>query len=117
MVKKIFFVMFLSIFVFSLNTFVMSGEPELTPKEGFLWLTVSGKLDIVDMSAVKGVWQEFALRQDDGEVVILLGEEVEKLMDKVGQEMTVTGILKPRMRYGGKLVRVVEVRSIDSITP
>jgi len=94
-----------------------AAELDITPKEGELWTSAEGELMIVNMTAVKGAWEELALEHKDGEVIILIGGGAAELYDKVGKKASVTGVLKPRMRYQGQLVRVIEVKEMSEEKP
>ena len=94
-----------------------AAELDITPREGELWTSAEGKLMIVNMTAVKGAWEELALEHKDGEVIILIGGGAAVLYDKVGKKASVTGVLKPRMRYQGQLVRVIEVKELPEEKP
>ena len=89
----------------------------VTHKDGEPWVTIEGTLMKVNMTAVKDVWEEYALKLDDGEMVILIGAKASELENKVGTTLSLSGILKPRFRYAGKLVRTVEVREIHEPGP
>ena len=91
---------------------VSAAELKITPKAGELWADVKGEVMVVSMAAVKEVWKEFALKLDDGEIIILIGEPTKNLANKTGKTITVSGVLKPRMQYQGKLVRVIEAREL-----
>jgi len=85
------------------------------PKDGEPWVTVSGKLTKINMAAVKEVWEEYAIRLESGEVVILIGEKVGEFKeDMIGKKASISGVLKPRLRYAGNLTRTVELRQIHS---
>ncbi len=90
-----------------------SAELDVTVKDGEPWVTASGELKQINMVAVKGVWEEYAIKLDDGEIVILIGEKVGELEDMLGKKITVSGALKPRMRYAGTLRRTIEVREVN----
>jgi hypothetical protein len=101
----------------ALDSCAEAKELAVTNKEGEPWVTIEGTLMKVNMTAVKDVWEEYALKLDDGEVVILIGAKVSKLENKVGTALSLSGILKPRFRYAGELVRTVEVREIQEPAP
>ncbi|NQU73785.1 MAG: hypothetical protein HQ547_03635 [Candidatus Omnitrophica bacterium] len=100
-------------FVFLLTANLsFSAELKLMPKEGQLWAEAKGEFQIINMAAVKGAWEESAIKLDDGEIIILIGEPVKDLAGETGEVISVSGVLKPRMRYQGNLVRVIEVKEI-----
>ena len=100
-------------FVFLLTaSLCFSAELKLMPKEGQLWAEAKGAFMIINIAAVKGAWEESAIKLDDGEIIILIGEPVKDLTGKEGEIIAVLGALKPRMRYQGNLVRVIEVKEI-----
>jgi hypothetical protein len=90
----------------------VSQDLEITQNEGELWVTVSGQLMKVNMTAIKDVWQEYALRRDDNEMIILIGPKTDELKEMIGKRVSVSGVLRPRLRYGGALTRTVEVREV-----
>jgi len=100
-------------FVFLLSANLsFAAELKLMPKEGQLWTEAKGEFMIINMAAVKGAWEESAIKLDDGELIVLIGEPVKNLAGKEGENVTVYGALKPRMRYQGNLIRVIEVKEI-----
>lgn len=94
----------------------IAEELDVVVKDGESWVTAKGELVKIDMSPVKGQWEEHALKLKDGEIVILIGEKVGELQDKVGAKLSVSGILKPRMVYAGTPTRTVEVRDFQKST-
>lgn len=105
------FLFFLVIAMFSALCF--ANEIELMIKDGEPWATVKGELVKVDMSAIKGVYEEYAVRQKDDELVILIGEKVSELEGKIGNQIVVSGVLKPRLIYAGTPTRTLEIREIN----
>ena len=87
-------------------------ELDIVMKDGEPWATVTGTLVKVNMSAVKGAWEEYAIKQKDNEIIILIGEKVSELEEKQGSELSVSGVLKPRMIYAGVPTVTLEIREI-----
>ena len=99
--------------IFLLTTSIsFSAELIITPKDGQLWTEAKGNITVINMAAVKGTWEELALKLDDGEIIILIGEPTIGLKGKAGEALAISGVLKPRMRYQGNLVRVIEIKEI-----
>lgn len=88
---------------------------EVISKDGEPWITLTGKLTKVNMTAIKGVWEEYAIELEDGELIILIGEKVGEFKeDMIGKKTSVSGVLKPGLRYAGNITKTVEVREINS---
>ena len=50
-------------------------------------------------------------------MIILIGGGAAELYEKVGKKVSVAGVLKPRMRYQGQLVRVIEIKEMPEEKP
>lgn len=89
-------------------------DTEVVMKDGEPYTTVEGEMIKIDMSAIKGGWEEFALKLKDGEPVILRGEKMNELQSKVGAHFVISGVLKPRVIYRGYPTRVIEIREFST---
>jgi len=80
------------------------------------WATLTGVLVWVDQSYSSSSRQkQLVLIDDNKREIILIGEAVNKLLDKIGKQVTVTGVYKPSMAIKGADTAVLEVRFIDRI--
>ncbi len=109
-------ILILAIAIFLANGVFLSRAEDRVPgeqeKKG--WETLSGILTEVEKSALPGVQsKEIAIMSDDGTVTILIGSPVGRLFDKIGTEVTVTGVYKPSLRVKKGVLPVLEVRFID----
>jgi len=67
-----------------------------------------------DYSSATGE-KQMVLVNTSKDITVLIGEQVNNLLDKVGKEVVLTGVYKPAMMIKGKLTAVLEVRFIDQI--
>jgi len=94
-------------------------SPEFYPEVGQV-ITVTGELSKIKMTNFPdNPWEETILTTDKQEKYILIGkltEEINKLLDKKNM-VTVTGTLSPKMVVKGEYVKVIDLSSIDKISP
>ena len=80
------------------------------------WGTVSGVLVWVQASNSRQLQdRQLVLVDSDGGMTVLIGEQVNKLLESVGSNVVVTGVYKPAMTIKGTRTSVLEVRFIDRI--
>jgi len=78
-------------------------------KDGEAYTTVEGEMVKINMSPIKGGWEEYALKLKGGELIILRGEKMNELQEKAGAHFIISGALKPRVIYRGHPTRVIEI--------
>ncbi len=80
------------------------------------WAELSGVLAWVKPDYSSATKEEQMVLVNAGkDMTVLIGEQVNNLLDKVGKEVVLTGVYKPAMMIKGKLTAVLEVRFIDRI--
>jgi len=80
------------------------------------WATLRGTVTRVEPDrspATPG--KQLVLSGPNKETTILIGKQVNNLVDKEGASIVVTGVYKPAMRLQGTLTAVMEVRFIDRV--
>lgn len=91
-----------------------ADEIKVVVKDGEPCTTVEGEMVKIDMSPIKGGWEEYALKLKEGELIILRGEKMNELQKKAGAHFIISGALKPRVIYRGYPTRVIEVREFST---
>ncbi len=91
-----------------------ADEVKVVIQNGEPYTTVKGEVVKINMSPIKGGWEEYALKLKDGELIILRGEKMNELQSKVGAHFVISGALKPRVIYRGYPTRVIEIREFSS---
>jgi hypothetical protein len=80
-------------------------------------ITVTGEIIKVQMTTFSSnPWEELIITSSEGERYVLIGSMVEQLWKINGTKIvTVSGLLKPKMRVQGILTKVLEVHDIGKI--
>lgn len=74
-------------------------------------ISVTGKIDTVKISNFgENSWKELAVRDQEGNVYILIGEKAGKAGKMKGKKVKIEGIAKHKMMYNGKKRSVIEVK-------
>ncbi len=60
-------------------------------------------------------WEEYALKDEDGNLTILIGKKAELLKDYLGRELVVKGLVKPPLSCKGKKTTTVEIKDFTLI--
>lgn len=80
------------------------------------WATLSGILAWIKPDYSSATQEKQLVLVDAGkDMTILIGEQVNNLLNQEGKEVVLTGVYKPAMMIKGKITAVLEVRFIDRI--
>ena len=97
--------------------FTSHGEqPEFYPEMGQT-ISVTGEINKTKMTNFPGnTWEELMISPKEGEQYIVIGEVAGQLWNFDNRKnVTLSGVLKPKMMVKGKYIKVIEAHSIDKI--
>ncbi len=106
----------LTAIIIGLSLFSTTGRAELMKEEKIELTKVQGILVKVKMTNFDwNPWEEYALKDEDGNLTILIGKKAELLKDYLGREMAVKGLVKPPLSCKGKKIPTVEIKDFTLI--
>lgn len=102
-----------------------AGTGSASPEDDYFYpeiddsITVTGevsKIIMAEYTSPKYTWKELIITPSEGERYVLIGSMVEQLWNLNGTKIvTLSGLLKPKMRVQGNLTKALEVHYIGKI--
>ena len=106
----------LTAIIIGLGILSTAGRAELREEEKMKLIEVQGILVKVKMTNFDwNPWEEYALKDEDGNLTILIGNKAELLKDYLGRELVVKGLVKPPLSCKGKKTPTIEIKDFTLI--